>query len=91
MVRSSTMKKTHSLENIWFEDDHLILSIDGTERRFALHEVSPALKKASKRERNTFEVTPSGYGIHWPLLDEDLSIDGLIGIIHAPSRIRKIA
>jgi hypothetical protein len=25
-----------------------------------------------------FEVSPSGYGIHWPELDEDLSIDGMI-------------
>jgi len=23
-------------------------------------------------------VSPSGYGIHWPELDEDLSIDGMI-------------
>jgi hypothetical protein len=35
-------------------------------------------------ERNNFEVSPSGYGIHWPLIDEDLSIDGLIGIVHTP-------
>jgi hypothetical protein len=28
-------------------------------------------------------MSPSGYGIHWPLVDEDLSIDGLIGAIHA--------
>jgi len=27
-------------------------------------------------------VSPSGYGIHWPELDEDLSVDGLIGIRH---------
>jgi hypothetical protein len=25
-----------------------------------------------------FEISPSGYGIHWPDLDEDLSIDGMI-------------
>ena len=24
------------------------------------------------------KVSPSGYGIHWPELDEDLSIDGMI-------------
>ena len=28
--------------------------------------------------KKNFEVSPSGYGIHWPELDEDLSIDGMI-------------
>ncbi|MFI5222153.1 MAG: DUF2442 domain-containing protein, partial [Bacteroidia bacterium] len=29
-------------------------------------------------ERGNFEISPSGYGIHWSLIDEDLSINGLI-------------
>ncbi|MGA1874120.1 MAG: DUF2442 domain-containing protein [bacterium] len=53
--------------------------------------MSPALKGASERERNTFEISPSGYGIHWPLIDEDISIDGLLGIAHNPKLKRKIA
>jgi len=53
--------------------------------------VSPLLEKATEIERKTFEVSPSGYGIHWPLLDEDIPIDGLLGIIHAPVKKRKIA
>ena len=28
-------------------------------------------------ERRRAELSPGGYGIHWPLLDEDLSIGGL--------------
>ena len=49
------------------------------------------LEKASDEERNNFEISPSGYGIHWPLLDEDISIDGLLGIVHAPQWKKKIA
>jgi hypothetical protein len=26
-----------------------------------------------------------GYGIHWPLIDEDISIDGLLEVIHQPA------
>jgi hypothetical protein len=37
------------------------------------------------------EVSPSGYGIHWPLLDGDISIDGLFGIAHVPKREEKTA
>jgi hypothetical protein len=27
--------------------------------------------------KNNYILSPSGYGIHWPDIDEDLSIDGL--------------
>jgi len=37
-----------------------------------------ALLNASDIERETFKISPFGYGIHWPLLDEDMSIDGLL-------------
>jgi len=85
------MNRHHSIENVRFEGENLLLTIDGEEKSFALHEVSSLLEKASDQERNDFEISPSGYGIHWPLLDEDISIDGLLGITHSPSRKRKIA
>jgi len=50
-----------------------------------LAKISSRLLKASQTERLRFEVSPSGYGIHWPLIDEDLSIDGLLNIHNAPS------
>jgi hypothetical protein len=43
------------------------------------------MDKAHNREN--FEISPSGYGIHWPDVDEDLSIDGLIGVTHAPPHV----
>ncbi len=39
---------------------------------------SRKLAGATERERLTAELSPGGYGIHWPLLDEDLSINGLL-------------
>jgi hypothetical protein len=36
----------------------------------------PRLKKASSAERADYEVMPMG--IHWPKLDEDLSIAGML-------------
>jgi hypothetical protein len=43
------------------------------------------LASASEEELHNYEISPGGYGIHWPLVDEDISIDGLLGIIHHPS------
>ncbi|MCH7754431.1 DUF2442 domain-containing protein [candidate division KSB1 bacterium] len=53
--------------------------------------MSEKLANASDIEENKYEISPSGYGIHWPLIDEDLSIDGLLGIKHAPKRIKEVA
>ncbi len=85
------MKKYHDISNLKFEDGSLVITIDGEPKKFALKKISPILEKASEEERNNFEISPSGYGIHWPLLDEDISIDALLGIVHAPQWKKMIA
>ncbi len=84
------MKPDHEVKNVRFESDALKMEIDGKPMEFPLAEISDELLHATAAERQTFEISPSGYGIHWPLLDEDLSIDGLLGISHrrAPERKR---
>ncbi|GAB1482057.1 hypothetical protein MASR2M78_08720 [Treponema sp.] len=44
----------------------------------------PRLLGATKVEQDTWERSAAGYGIHWPLLDEDLSTEGLLRGIPAP-------
>lgn len=85
------MNKYYDIGEIKFHEDVLEVNINGETKIFQLKKISPLLEKASEIERKTFEVSPSGYGIHWPLLDEDISIDGLLGIVHAPLKKRKIA
>lgn len=38
----------------------------------------PSLKSASPAERARWRKSGSGYGIHWPALDYDLSVEGLL-------------
>jgi len=38
----------------------------------------PRLAHGSMRERQQWEFIGPGIGIHWPALDEDISIDGLL-------------
>lgn len=38
----------------------------------------PRLKSATPAERANWETSGAGYGIHWPLIDEDLSVEGLL-------------
>ena len=76
------MKNYHEIAGLRFEGLILVAIIDGIERRFSVSDISPVLVTATEVERKAFEIPPSGYGIHWPLLDEDLSVDALLGISH---------
>jgi hypothetical protein len=44
----------------------------------------PRLLHASQKDRDDWRVAGGGFGIHWPTLDEDLSIDGLLRGAPAP-------
>lgn len=38
----------------------------------------PRLRKASPRQRREFELIGGGIGIHWPSIDEDISVENLL-------------
>jgi hypothetical protein len=42
----------------------------------------PKLSLATKEQLNNWELLGEGEGIHWPELDEDLSIAGLLAGTH---------
>jgi hypothetical protein len=83
------MNKHHEIKEIDFINDTMKIIIDGKEFVFPLNLISKKLFKASDIERRTYNISPSGYGIHWKLIDEDLSIDGLLGINHSPKLIEE--
>jgi hypothetical protein len=44
----------------------------------------PRLLNATAAQRKNWQVSGSGYGIHWPDIDEDLSTEGLLRGAPAP-------
>ena len=40
----------------------------------------PRLKAASAEDRALWEPCAAGHGIHWPKIDEDLSVEGLLRV-----------
>ncbi len=44
----------------------------------------PRLFQATQGQRDHWEISGAGYGIHWPDIDEDLSTEGLLRGIPAP-------
>ena len=85
------MDKAHDIRNAGIDGDMLILTVDGIEHQVDVRKQSERLASASQNERANFIVSSSGYGIHWPDVDEDLSIDALIGIKHSSPLIEATA
>jgi hypothetical protein len=56
-------------------DDLVVTLADGRKITTPL-DWYPRLKRASSKERANFEIMPMG--IHWPDLDEDLGIAGML-------------
>ncbi len=71
-------KKFHEIELVDMNSDFLHLSIDGRNYHIRWTACSPKLARATMEERGFIVIAPSGYGIHWPLVDEDLAIDPLL-------------
>jgi hypothetical protein len=58
--------------------DALILIMEGRSVSIPWEKCSERLARASSIERNRAELSPSGYGIRWPLIDEDLAVGPLV-------------
>ena len=56
----------------------LIIVFEDREARLPWEKCSAKLAAANTNERRHAELSPGGYGIRWPLIDEDLSIAGLM-------------
>jgi hypothetical protein len=85
------MKLYHDIKNVRFDEEKLYININGKEYSFLLESISEKLSKSSKEELEQYTISPSGYGIHWDIIDEDLSIDGLLGIKHQSKIVQQLA
>lgn len=56
----------------------LVLILDGESVSIPWEKCSDRLARASMAERSRAVLSPSGYGIHWPLIDEDLAVGPLL-------------
>jgi hypothetical protein len=74
------MQKTELIraDNIETTSGELVLILSDREVRIPWGQCSQKLDKATPQEREHAYLSPGGYGIHWSLIDEDLSISGLI-------------
>lgn len=74
------MKKVHEVTIVHTDEFYLYFNVDDQFYRIRWQTCSQVLSRATQDERTFIQISPSGYGLHWPLLDEDLAIDPLLKI-----------
>ncbi len=78
MSTSSVATETAAAKNVRVTDRTLVVELrDGRVVSVPLTWY-PRLAEGSPSERRRWELLGPGIGIHWPDLDEDISVDGLL-------------
>ena len=71
-------KKLHNISITNIDEKCLYLLVDKVHYKISWAKCSEKLANASQFERGEIKIAPSGYGIHWPIIDEDLAIEPLL-------------
>ena len=74
------------IESVSFSNDSLVVRLKDRRQISVPLEWFPRLANATHRELENWRVCGGGYGIHWPVLDEDLSTEGLLRGAPAPGK-----
>jgi Protein of unknown function (DUF2442) len=82
----ATIKATH----IMTTEINLIISLADGRVLFVPLDWYPRLKHGTLVERDNWELIGDGEGIHWPDLDEDISLDGLLAGRRSTESIQSI-
>jgi hypothetical protein len=80
-ARPETMRTTEIVTPVSVDttDSELIIRLGDRKMRIRQERCSPILAAATPEQRRRAELSPGGYGIHWPLLDEGLSVGRFVG------------
>lgn len=75
------MNTSHDLpraRRIWFDDDNLWVALaDGRQIGVPLA-YFPRLGQATPEQRDRYEMSGGGTGLHWEEIDEDISVPALL-------------
>jgi len=67
-----------TVKKAWYESGMIcLLMSDNKEIRFPV-ELNTKLRNATPAQRKNIEIICGGTGLHWPDLDEDLSVTGIM-------------
>lgn len=83
-MTTSEIRPGEQVKDVRFADD--TMSVDLTDGRTITIPLAwyPRLLHSTPEQRNNWQPSGGGFGIHWPDLDEDVSTEGLLRGAPAP-------
>ena len=87
-MSSSVVDANPRALDVSISEDELTLALADGRRVSVPLAWFPRLLHASPSQRSKWELLGDGEGIHWPEVDEDLSVAGILRGTPAPSRSR---
>lgn len=75
---SSVTEASPLAKHVSVDDDELTVELADGRRVSVPLEWFPRLQAASPEARRSWELLGNGEGIHWPQVDEDVSVAGLL-------------
>jgi hypothetical protein len=83
-MRTSEPRAGERIKAVHLDDD--ALTVDLADGRTVSTPLAwyPRLLHATREQRNHYVIAGAGFGIHWPELDEDLSVQGMLAGAAAP-------
>lgn len=85
-MSSSAVEVTALAQTVRVTDDELVVSLVDGRTIIVPLAWFPRLLHATVEQRTRWELLGDGEGIHWPEIDEDLSVAGLLRGNRAPKR-----
>ncbi len=73
-----TLEAKASAKRIWFDEENMWLELTDGRKLSVPLAYFPRLLHASQGQRQKYELSGGGTGIHWEELDEDISVSGLL-------------
>jgi len=76
---STSLPETNArATDVGFDEDNLWVDLSDGRRLIVPLAWFPRLLSAAPSDRATWEFLGDGQGIHWPKIDEDVSVEGLL-------------
>ncbi|HVR11326.1 MAG TPA: DUF2442 domain-containing protein [Thermoanaerobaculia bacterium] len=84
-MSSSVVEASTRAMSVEVTRDELVVSLTDGRKITVPLAWFPRLLQATEAQRNDWELLGDGVGIHWPAIDEDLSVAGLLRGAPAPA------
>ena len=83
MSFSETVEGSALAKSIHVTDTELVVELTDGRKVCIPIEWYPRLMQATPAERSDYKLIGNGSGIHWPQLDEDISVEGILAGRHS--------